>query len=70
MTTTPNGVKFQEEKRCCHTCDSKKKCHICGRETLLACSDCQIDLGATVYVCSSSTCRDSHEIKCPGRKCV
>lgn len=58
---------YKAEKHCCTVCDAKKKCHICGKQTLYACSDCQIDLGATVYVCSSSDCRDAHEKKCPER---
>lgn len=57
---------FNEEKRCCSVCDAKKKCHICGQQTLLACSDCRINFGVTVYVCSNSKCRDTHESKCLG----
>jgi hypothetical protein len=38
-----------------------KACHICGKPTDMACSDCQINLRATVYVCPDSTCRDEHE---------
>lgn len=38
-----------------------KYCHVCGDVTKLACSDCAISFGATVNVCSKSTCRDAHE---------
>jgi hypothetical protein len=55
-------------KRCCTICDAKKVCHVCGEQTLLACSDCQINFGATVYVCSKPSCRDEHERKCYGSK--
>lgn len=40
-------------------------CHICGASTDLACSDCQIDLKARVWVCQNSDCRDAHERVCP-----
>ena len=40
------------------------KCTICGKPTELACSDCQIDLRTTVYVCSTYECRKEHEQKC------
>ena len=56
------------EKRCCTVCDSKKVCHVCGTQTLLACSDCRINFQATVYVCSKPACRDEHERKCYGSK--
>lgn len=40
-------------------------CSICGRATLWACSDCQIDIHKTVHVCQASACRDAHEKICP-----
>ena len=55
---------YDEQKHCCTVCDSKHKCHVCGTQTNLACSDCAIDLGVTVYVCSKTECRDQHERKC------
>lgn len=38
-------------------------CVVCGRETILACSDCAIDSGgkASIHVCSFNTCRTQHE---------
>ena len=42
-------------------------CGVCGERTHLACSDCQIDLHTTVYVCSKTGCRDKHERKCPAK---
>jgi hypothetical protein len=41
-------------------------CHVCGESTQIACSDCQINFSATVYVCSKASCRDAHDIKCYG----
>lgn len=40
-------------------------CSICSIYTELACSDCQIDLRTTVYVCSKPSCRTEHDKKCP-----
>jgi len=40
-------------------------CTVCGDETTLACSDCQIDLRTTVYVCAKTVCQRRHEEKCP-----
>lgn len=57
-----------ELKRCCTVCDAKKVCHVCGEPTLIACSDCQINFAATVYVCVKTACRDEHERKCYGSK--
>jgi hypothetical protein len=37
------------------------KCHVCGDATDLCCSDCQISLALTVYVCRKPECRDRHE---------
>ena len=44
-------------------------CTVCkgDNEEWLACSDCRIDLQTTVYVCSSTTCRDEHEQVCPAK---
>lgn len=38
-------------------------CSVCGKLTILACSDCSIDSGGkrSVHVCSNSGCRDVHE---------
>lgn len=41
------------------------KCTVCKDETSLACSDCQIDLHTTIFVCNKSSCRNTHEQKCP-----
>lgn len=57
-------MTYKAEKRCCSVCDKNKLCHICGDQTLLACSDCRINLAATVYVCQRSSCRDEHERVC------
>lgn len=43
-----------------------KQCEGCGELTDMACSDCQIDLGATVLVCEKSSCRDRHELHIHG----
>jgi hypothetical protein len=56
--------EFKEEKRCCTSCDAKRLCHVCGNTTQMACSDCRIDLGVTIYVCAKTACRDTHETKC------
>jgi hypothetical protein len=58
---------YEAEKRCCTVCDAKKVCHVCGEQTLWACSDCRINLGTTVYVCQKAKCRDEHEKKCGER---
>lgn len=41
------------------------RCTVCGQETELACSDCQIVLNTTVYVCKELRCRNAHDRKCP-----
>lgn len=56
--------KYPKQKYCCSVCAQKRRCRVCDAETELACSDCAIDLGATVYVCKKKTCRDYHEKKC------
>ncbi len=43
------------------------KCHVCGQATDLACSDCRIDFGVTIHVCSKPACRAYHEEKCSAR---
>ena len=48
--------------------DRNMACHICNKATELCCSDCRIDLGARVYVCSDTSCRDRHDAVCPGMK--
>lgn len=59
---------YVAERPCCSVCDARKRCHVCGARTLLACSNCQINFSATVYVCKSPACRDEHERKCYGAK--
>lgn len=44
---------------------TKSKCHVCQQPTDMACSDCKIDLGATVYVCGKSACTMVHDCRCP-----
>jgi hypothetical protein len=61
----PKMQPLDKEKSCCTVCDARKKCHVCGQQTLYACSDCRIDFGVTVYVCNKKECRDAHEQKCP-----
>lgn len=53
------------DKPCCTICDAKKTCHICGQQTLMACSDCRIDFGISIYVCNKPECQKKHESKCP-----
>jgi hypothetical protein len=36
-------------------------CSVCGRDTVMCCSDCAIERGATVYVCPRFDCMDKHE---------
>lgn len=55
-----------ELKRCCTVCDARKVCHVCGEQTLWACSDCQINLKAAVYVCGRRECRERHDRMCSG----
>lgn len=57
--------KYNPERTCCSVCDARKVCHVCGAQTLWACSDCRIDLGATVYVCQKLVCQMTHAEKCP-----
>lgn len=47
--------------------DAKKACHVCGDQTLWSCSDCQINLSATIYVCSKRECREHHDWVCSVR---
>lgn len=58
---------YKAEKRCCTVCDRKKTCHVCGQQTLYACSDCRIDFGVTIYVCANRKCQAAHELKCSAR---
>ena len=44
----------------------ERVCAVCKHATDLACSDCQIDLATTVYVCATTACRTQHERTCPG----
>lgn len=69
MTAPVNDTSttaYQQSKPCCTICDRQKRCHVCGDQTLFACSNCQINFAATVYVCAKSACRDEHERKCAG----
>lgn len=59
--------RFAEGKRCCTICDALKRCHVCREQTLFACSDCAINLGATVYVCAEPKCRYEHDARCSAR---
>lgn len=43
--------------------DALKICHVCKRPTDTACSDCRIDFGTSIYVCSTE-CLEVHERKC------
>lgn len=43
----------------------QKYCSICKGKTDLACADCRMDLGVTLYVCAIPNCRDEHEKVCP-----
>lgn len=58
----------EQTKPCCTVCDAKKLCHVCGARTLMACSDCRINLGATVHVCGKRSCREAHDRLCSGEK--
>lgn len=59
-------MTYEAIKRCCSVCDRQKVCHVCGAQTLIACSDCRMNFGAVVYVCPTTPCRDAHESKCFG----
>jgi len=59
-------VSYESEKRCCSVCDRQKVCHVCGVQTLMACSDCRMNFKAVVYVCIKPACRDAHERMCFG----
>ena len=61
-------MPYSAERKCCSVCDAKKRCHVCKEQTLIACSDCQINFSATVYVCQKAKCRAEHERKCYGSK--
>ena len=39
-------------------------CVICGKSTMLACSNCAID-GKSIHVCNQSSCRGIHEKAIP-----
>jgi hypothetical protein len=36
-------------------------CHICKEPTEQTCTDCKINLDATVYICQKVACMDEHE---------
>lgn len=59
-------MTYESEKRCCSVCDQQKVCHVCGVQTLFACSDCRMNFKAVVYVCTKPACRDEHERMCYG----
>lgn len=42
-----------------------RPCTVCAQSTPWACSDCQIDGRGAVHVCTSTACRDAHEVLCP-----
>ena len=46
---------------------TKAPCVICGDDTIMACSDCAIDTGKSVHVCTKSECRDRHESRTHGQ---
>jgi hypothetical protein len=60
--------RYISERRCCSVCDRQKVCHVCGTQTLMACSDCRLNFGAVIYVCTNTVCRAEHERKCYGSK--
>lgn len=37
-------------------------CVVCGDLTIMACSDCAIDTGQSVHICTKIACRDQHEL--------
>jgi hypothetical protein len=39
-------------------------CSVCGDITEYCCSDCKIDKGVDVYVCTKPACRDAHDKVC------
>lgn len=45
-------------------------CVVCGDETILACSDCAIELNKSVHVCRKAECRDLHEVEVHGTSSV
>lgn len=55
------GEREQVRYMKCKCTAKAHHCHICEKPTDVACSDCAINLNATVYVCVSSTCRQTHE---------
>lgn len=58
------GASAQELLETLEEVAAMSKCHICGRPTRLACSDCRIDFAKSIYVCESEECRDKHDMKC------
>ena len=65
MSDREQEEKYPAGKHCCTVCAQKRRCSICDGQTTTACSDCAIDLRATVYVCSKAGCRKAHDAKCP-----
>ena len=45
----------------CKCAEKKHHCHICESETDMACSDCRINFGESIYVCAKPFCRNEHE---------
>lgn len=46
---------------------TKSPCVICGEDTIMACSDCAIETGKSVHVCTKPGCRDEHESRTHGQ---
>ncbi len=48
----------------------KRRCVVCGEETIYACSDCAIDSGGkvSVHVCEREACQRDHNQLHPDRK--
>ena len=65
LPDAPPEDKYPAQKHCCTVCAQKRRCSVCDESTTTACSDCAIDLTATVYVCSKRECQDEHARKCP-----
>lgn len=42
-----------------------RPCTVCDERTNYCCSDCAIDIGGKIYVCTKDACRTEHEKKHP-----
>ena len=49
-----------------HEAFGPTKCHVCSTGTWTCCSNCAVNFGAKVYVCSNRECREAHERMCWG----